>query len=86
MLEDEGVLLLKFWLHISKERQKKVFRKLESNSDTAWRVKKQDWRFHATYDEFREASAHALRRTDTGRTPWCCRSLPRRLDPLVALA
>jgi polyphosphate:AMP phosphotransferase len=70
MLDDENVVVLKFWLHVSKARQRKVFRKLEKNPDTAWRVTPRDWEYHETYDEFVETSARALRRTDTGHAPW----------------
>jgi polyphosphate:AMP phosphotransferase len=70
MLDDENVVLLKLWLHVSKARQRKVFRRLEKNPDTAWRVTPRDWEYHETYDEFVETSARALRRTDTGHAPW----------------
>lgn len=70
MLVDENVLVLKLWLHITKERQRKVFRKLEKNPDTAWRVTRRDWEYHETYDEFVQTSARALRRTDSAHAPW----------------
>lgn len=70
MLVDEGTLLLKFWLHITKKQQRKRFEKLASDSDTAWRVTERDWEFHETYDHFIEASARAIRRTSTGHAPW----------------
>jgi polyphosphate:AMP phosphotransferase len=70
MLADEGVLLVKLWLHITKKRQKKVFEKLASDPDTAWRVTERDWEFHRTYDAFITASSRALRRTDTPHAPW----------------
>jgi polyphosphate:AMP phosphotransferase len=70
MLHDEGVALLKLWLHISKQRQRKVFRKLERSPKTAWRVTRQDWKFHETYGDFVATSARALRRTDTAHAPW----------------
>ena len=38
MLADEGVLLVKLWLHITKKQQRKVFEKLAADPDTAWRV------------------------------------------------
>jgi polyphosphate:AMP phosphotransferase len=70
MLVDENVLVIKFWLHITKSRQRKVFRALESNPHTAWRVTPMDWEYHATYDEFIETSARALRVTDTPHACW----------------
>ncbi|MFN8611467.1 MAG: polyphosphate:AMP phosphotransferase [Vulcanimicrobiota bacterium] len=70
MLEAEGVLLIKLWLHVSKKQQKKKFKKLEKNPETAWRVTHTDWRFHKTYDDFIRSAGRALRRTDTGLSPW----------------
>jgi polyphosphate:AMP phosphotransferase len=70
MLESENVLLVKLWLHVSKKEQKKKFEKLESNPETAWRVTKQDWRFHKTYEHFIRSASRTLRRTDTGLSPW----------------
>ncbi len=70
MLAAEGVLLVKLWLHITKDQQRKRFKSLAKNPDTAWRVSKQDWRFHKTYDAFVNSASRALRRTNTGRAPW----------------
>ncbi len=70
MLEAEGVLLVKVWLHISKKQQKKRFNQLEKKPDTAWRVTRMDWRFHKTYDEFVGSASRAIRRTDAGKSPW----------------
>ncbi len=70
MLVDEGTLVLKFWLHISKAQQRKRFKKLASDPDTAWRVTPADWEFHETYDDFIGSASRALRRTSTGHAPW----------------
>lgn len=70
MLTDEGALLLKFWFHLSKDRQKKRLRELEKDKRTRWRVTDQDWENFDRYDRFREVSAHVLRETSTGYAPW----------------
>jgi len=70
MLVDEGVLLLKFWFHLSKAQQKARLRKLEKDPDTRWRVTAEDWRRFKRYDEFRDTSSHALRITGTAHAPW----------------
>lgn len=70
MLADEGVLLLKYWLHLSKDCQKTIFRKLEKNPDTRWRVTETDWKYHKKYDLIRRAAGHALRQTSTAHAPW----------------
>jgi AMP-polyphosphate phosphotransferase len=70
MLDAENVLLLKFWLHLSKRVQRKRLRDLEADPRQSWRVTKQDWKFFKRYDQFRQISEHALRRTSTGESPW----------------
>ncbi len=70
MLVDEGAVIVKIWLHLSRKEQKKRFHHLESHPETAWRVTKQDWRNHRHYDRFREVSERALRETSTAEAPW----------------
>ena len=70
MLVDEGVLLLKFWFHLSREQQRKRLKALERDPKTRWRVTEEDWRRFKVYDKFREISEHALRETSTAGAPW----------------
>ena len=70
MLIDEGALILKFWMHLSKSAQKKRLKKLESDSLTRWRVTERDWNHFELYDTFQEISERALRRTSTAAAPW----------------
>ncbi|APR06141.1 polyphosphate:AMP phosphotransferase [Thauera chlorobenzoica] len=70
MLAHEGVLLIKFWFHLSKAAQKKRLRELEKDERTRWRVTARDWRFYARYDRYREVAGHVLRTTSTGEAPW----------------
>jgi polyphosphate:AMP phosphotransferase len=70
MLVDEGALVVKVWLHLSKRAQRARFEQLESSRATSWRVTKQDWKNHARYDRFRRVSERALRDTSTAEAPW----------------
>lgn len=70
MLVDEGILLLKFWFHLSKEQQRKRLKLLESDPKTRWRVTEEDWRRFKVYDKFRLISEHSLRETSTADAPW----------------
>ncbi len=70
MLAAEGVLLVKFWFHLSRQGQKKRLKALEANPDTRWRVREADWQFYEEYDRYREVAEHVLRRTSTGVAPW----------------
>ena len=70
MLTDEGVLLLKFWFHLSKSDQKKRLKTLEADPETKWRVTKDDWKRYEQYDEFRAVAEHVLRFTSKSYAPW----------------
>ena len=70
MLTDEGALILKFWLHLSKDAQKKRLKVLEKDPKTRWRVTDTDWERFKLYDKFLKVSEHALRETSTAEAPW----------------
>jgi polyphosphate:AMP phosphotransferase len=70
MLHREGVLLVKFWLHLSRDAQKKRLKQLEADPSQSWRVTKRDWKLFKLYDEHRRLGEHVLRRTSTGEAPW----------------
>ena len=70
MLAAENVLVVKFWLHLSKKQQKKRFDKLGDDEDTAWRVTSEDWQLHEVYDEFERAAARSIQHTDSAFAPW----------------
>jgi AMP-polyphosphate phosphotransferase len=70
MLTDEGVLLLKFWFHLSKKAQKKRLHELEADKKTSWRVTESDWEHFERYDKFKRVSEHALRETSRNAASW----------------
>lgn len=69
-LADDGALIIKIWLHLSKRQQARRLKKLESNPETRWRVSKRDHKHLKLYDRFRPIAEHALRVTSTGEVPW----------------
>jgi polyphosphate:AMP phosphotransferase len=70
MLTDEGALIIKFWLHLSKEKQEMRLRVLEKNPKTRWRVTKRDWEHYKLYDKFRSVHESVIRHTSTAEAPW----------------
>jgi len=70
MLVDDGALLLKFWLHLSKKAQRKRLETLEKSPETSWRVSPMEWKHYRLYGRFIKASEQTLRRTDSARAPW----------------
>jgi polyphosphate:AMP phosphotransferase len=70
MLSDEGLVLLKFWIHLSKAAQKARLRELERDPRTAWRVTREDWNAYRVYSRSHERWENLLRETSTGIAPW----------------
>ncbi|MDQ1470132.1 MAG: AMP-polyphosphate phosphotransferase [Bryobacterales bacterium] len=70
MQADDGIVILKFFLHISRKEQEKRFRKLEADPLESWRITKEDWARHKHYNEYVAASEEMLEKTDTAEGPW----------------
>jgi len=70
-LSDDGALILKFWMHLSKKGQKQRFRYLEKDELTSWRVDEVDWDNWRMYEQFEEAAERVIMRTSTGTSSWC---------------
>ncbi|MDH4285428.1 MAG: polyphosphate:AMP phosphotransferase, partial [Gallionellaceae bacterium] len=70
MLTDEGVLIIKLWLHLSKEKQKIRLKTLEKDPKTRWRVTKRDWEHYKLYDKFQTVHESVIRHTSTAEAPW----------------
>ena len=69
-LADEGVIIVKCFLHISKKEQKRRFDVLRGSAATAWRVTKDDLRQHQRYAEYLAAAEDMLTETDADYAPW----------------
>ncbi len=69
-LADDGAVILKYWLHISKKEQAHRFQKLLSNRITAWQVTDEDRWQQRHYDKVRSALEDMISRTDTPYAPW----------------
>ncbi len=69
-LADDGTLILKFWLHISKEEQERRFEELQSDPLTAWQVTEEDRWQSKHYKDVRTAVEDMLSRTDTPHARW----------------
>ena len=69
-LADDGALIIKFWMHLSKPQQKKRLKKLEKNPLLHWRISEKDWEHWQMYDKFMIAAERTLLKTSTGVSPW----------------
>ncbi len=70
MLAEDGALIVKFWMHLGKDAQKRRLKSLEKDPLQSWRVGKSDWKNWKLYDRFVAAAERTLRRTGTGQTRW----------------
>jgi len=69
-LADEGMILVKFWMHISSEEQLKRFQKRERDPLKTWKLTDDDWRNRDKRDSYAEAVEDMLGRTDQPYAPW----------------
>jgi len=70
MLRGEGVLVLKFWMHVSEEEQERRFTKRDADPLKAWKLTDEDWRNRARRADYEAAVEDMLRETDIPEAPW----------------
>ena len=69
-LADDGTLIIKCWLHLKKEQQKKRLKLLEKNAETAWQVTERDKKHLKLYDAFASVAETVLKETTSMQNPW----------------
>jgi polyphosphate:AMP phosphotransferase len=69
-LTDDGTIIIKFFLHISAEEQKKRLNERDKNLLTSWMITKGDWDFHRLYDSFLPVMEEYINETDSSNAPW----------------
>ena len=69
-LADDGALILKFFLHISKQEQRRRFEKITKDPLAAFHVSAEDWEHHHRYEDWFVAYEEAFERTETEWGPW----------------
>jgi polyphosphate kinase 2 (PPK2 family) len=60
---DEGMILIKFWMHISGQEQLKRFKRREKDPLKAWKLTDEDWRNREKRDAYKEAVEDMVGRT-----------------------
>ena len=66
----EGMILIKFWLHISEEEQLKRFKKRENDPLKSWKLTDEDWRNREKRPAYEQAVEDMLARTDHELGHW----------------
>ena len=69
-LARNGTLILKFFLHVSKEEQKKRFLERLENPSKNWKFSAQDLNERQYWDDYQRAYEAALNATSTKWAPW----------------
>jgi polyphosphate kinase 2 (PPK2 family) len=69
-LADAGTVILKFYLHISKEEQLRRFEKRAADPYKHWKISAEDWRNRRRWKEHIEAAEAMFAKTWTRHAPW----------------
>jgi PPK2 family polyphosphate:nucleotide phosphotransferase len=69
-LVHNGIIPIKFFLHVSKEEQLKRFLKRLDKSDKNWKFSANDFKERELWDKYQEAFEDMLRNTSTKHSPW----------------
>ena len=69
-LDHNGILVRKFFLHISKKEQKKRFLERLDNADKNWKFSPADVNERQHWDEYMEAYEDMIRNTASENAPW----------------
>ncbi len=69
-LTDDGVVLIKFWLQISKKEQKRRLSDIENDRYERWRLKQPGRSKRRSYRRSLEAAEEMLALTSTANAPW----------------
>lgn len=70
LLAENHTLILKFFLHISKEEQEERLYAREKEEEKAWKLAVADWQERQHWDEYVKAYEEALGRCGTAWAPW----------------
>jgi AMP-polyphosphate phosphotransferase len=69
-LADEGMILVKLWLHLSPEEQLKRFERRRKDPLKSWKLTDEDWRNREKRDAYEDAAEDMIARTDQPSAPW----------------
>jgi AMP-polyphosphate phosphotransferase len=69
-LREFGMVLLKFWLHISHDEQLRRFEQRRAIGYKAWKLTEEDWRNREKWGAYEDAVEEMLVKTSTTLAPW----------------
>jgi polyphosphate:AMP phosphotransferase len=69
-LADHGIVLVKYWIHITKAEQLRRFKAREASAFKSWKLTAEDWRNRKQWDAYEHAVNDMVERTSTRQAPW----------------
>jgi len=69
-LENDGIILVKYWLSVSDEEQERRFKKRLSDPRKHWKFSPADLQARARWVDYAEAKDRMFAHTDTEENPW----------------
>ncbi len=70
LLAEQGTIVLKYFLHITKREQKERLLEREKDPASAWKLNPNDWKERDHWDEYTEAYEDAISKTAAKHAPW----------------
>ena len=69
-LHEFGTIIVKYWLHISRDEQLKRFEERKRTGYKEWKLTEEDWRNRAKWGDYEAAANEMLLKTSTLTAPW----------------
>ena len=70
LLAEHGTLILKYFLHITRDEQEQRLLEREQSAETAWKLNPTDWKERDYWDEYTQAYEDAISKTAAKHAPW----------------
>ena len=69
-MHEFGTIIVKYWLHISRDEQLKRFEERKRTGYKEWKLTDEDWRNRAKWADYESAANEMLLKTSTRTAPW----------------
>jgi AMP-polyphosphate phosphotransferase len=69
-LAEHGIVVVKFWVHITQDEQLRRFKAREKARYKRWKLTDEDWRNRAKWPDYERAVNEMVQRTSTRASPW----------------
>lgn len=69
-LADHGAIVLKFWMQIDKDEQKRRFEERQANPQKQWKITAEDWRNREKWELYESAVCEMIDQTSSEYAPW----------------